>query len=177
VNYYSGGYITVDTTSTSATTIGVDWGTGSSTNYYTVPIQWGTANIPFPAPITAWPVDDGADLVAPARRSAPLDFNKYINASDLLEEFIAFLGENKVRQGEVMRLPLELFVKWLIIRACEQDHEEPNVTLSLPPARRQPRCIACGRFMRAGAAIHLHDEACAHRHFARSSLPRPRFDA
>ena len=106
--------------------------------------------------------------VAPPKPSkAPSGFNRYVNASDLLEEFIRFLGDEGVRQAEVMGLPVELFVKWLIIKACEHDGEEPNVTLQLPAPKSQPRCLGCQRFLPAGMPIPIHDQRCAGFFFAR----------
>lgn len=105
----------------------------------------------------------------PVRRLGPREFNKYVNGSDLLEEFIAFLGTEGVRQGDVMALPLELFIKWLIIRACEQDQEEPPVVLELPARKSQPRCLGCQRFMRNDTTLPLHGAQCADRHFARAA--------
>lgn len=107
---------------------------------------------------------------APAikRRPAPLEFNKYINASDLLEEFIRYCGEQGVRQREMLELPVDLFIKWLIIRACEADKEEPNVTLELPAPKRQCRCLGCGKFMRRGLALPMHDPRCYNFYFVRS---------
>lgn len=103
------------------------------------------------------------------RRSAPRQFNRYVNGSDLLEEFIAFLGTEGVRQGEVMELPLELFIKWLIIRACEVDQEEAPVVLELPAPKPQPRCLGCQKFMRKDTTLPLHGAQCADRHFARAA--------
>lgn len=104
-----------------------------------------------------------------ARRSAPKEFNKYLNGSDLLEEFIAFLGTEGVRQGEVMALPLELFIKWLIIRAAEADQEEPPVVFALPAPKPQPRCLGCQRYMHKDTTLPIHDTRCADRHFARAA--------
>lgn len=73
------------------------------------------------------------------------EFNRYINASDLLEEFIRFAGAEGVRQGEFMRLPLKLFVAWLIVRAAEADGE-PSPAPALADLRK-PHCVACGRFI------------------------------
>lgn len=105
----------------------------------------------------------------PARRQPPRQFNKYVNGSDLLEEFIAFLGTEGVRQGEVMAIPLELFIKWLIIRACEVDQEEAPVVLEIPAPKPQPRCLGCQRWMRKDTTLPLHSSECADRHFARAA--------
>lgn len=72
-----------------------------------------------------------AEDASPIRRPPPREFNRFINASDLLEEFIHYLGTLSVKKSEVMELPVELFIKWLIIRACEADGEEPNVEMPL----------------------------------------------
>lgn len=101
------------------------------------------------------------------RLPAPREFNRYINASDLLEEFIGFLGEHDVRQSEVMSMPLELFIKWLIIRACEEDQEEPNVTLQLPAPKQKTRCLGCGKFMKKDVKLLMHGEQCAQYYFRR----------
>lgn len=101
------------------------------------------------------------DVPVMARKPAPLEFNKYINTSDLLQEFIAFLGTQKVHKDEIMGLPIELFIKWLIIKACEVDNEEPNVTLALPAPQPKPRCLGCGRFVTKQLNPPLHNEACA----------------
>jgi len=100
----------------------------------------------------------------------PSGFNKYVNASDLLEEFIKFLGDEGVRRAEIMGMPVELFIKWLIIRACEEDEEEPNVTLELPAPAKQPRCLGCQRFMKRGTVVPLHGETCSGLYFRRQEL-------
>ncbi len=104
----------------------------------------------------------------PVRRSPPLEFNRYINASDLLEEFIRWLGTQRVRQSEVMALPIDLFIKWLILRACEQDGEEPNVTLELPSPRAR-QCAGCGRFLPKAAAVPFDRPQCAEWYFRRAA--------
>lgn len=101
------------------------------------------------------------------RRPSPLEFNKYINASDLMEEFIEFLGENKVKQQEAWNIPIEHFIKWLIIRACEEDKEEANVTLELPSPKKQPRCMGCQKFMPKLIEAPFHTEICAGFYFSR----------
>lgn len=101
------------------------------------------------------------------RQPAPRTFNKYINASDMLEDFIKYLGEHGVKQSEFMGLPIELFIKWLIIKACEADNEEPNVTLELPSPRKQPRCLGCQKYMPMAATLLMHSSVCAGFYFSR----------
>lgn len=134
---------------------------------YVVPA--GTRQVTFPK----WNTNDpDYQEFEQTRRPPPREFNRYINASDLLEEFIAWVGQQGVRQGEFMDLPVDLFVKWLVIRACEEDQEEPNVVLALPVPAAQPRCLGCQRFMSRDTTIPLHDGTCAERHFGRTSRPR-----
>lgn len=128
----------------------------------TTNMLWFNSTIGAAATIQAW---------TPARPpvATPHEgFNKYVNASDLLEEFIAFLGTEGVRKGEIMALPVELFIKWLVIRACEVDREEPGVVLTLPAPRPQPRCLGCGRWMARATPLPLHGARCASWHFARA---------
>lgn len=107
------------------------------------------------------------------RQAPPREFNKFINASDLMEEFIAFLGAQGVRQSEAMGLPVELFIKWLIIRACEADGEQPDVVLTLPTPRNKPRCLGCGQFVQRQLAPPLHDQRCADLLFKRRAQVQP----
>lgn len=99
----------------------------------------------------------------------PAGFNRYVNASDLVEDFIAFAGAEGVRQGDVLGLPVELFVKWLVIRACEEEQADPGVTLELPRRAAQPRCLGCQRWMRRGVTVPLHDDRCAGLYFGRAA--------
>lgn len=122
-----------------------------------------TVNHPYMTPFTIMP----APAAVPAPAPAPRAFNRYVNGSDLLEEFIAYLGTEGVRKREIMGLPVELFVKWLIIRACEQEQEEPGVVLTLPAPKPQPRCLGCQRWMPRAAVLPLHGERCASRYFGR----------
>lgn len=87
----------------------------------------------------------------PVRRQAcrDLEFNRYINSSDLLEEFIKDLGVVGVKQDEVLNVPIELFINWLIIRAAEQDGEEPpeEVPRLETEVKKTCHCKWCGRFI------------------------------
>lgn len=134
--------------------------TNSTAGTVNIPVQFMTASQP--AMISLFPYNP--DSCLPIRRPPPLEFNRYINASDLMEEFIKFLGEHRVKKGQVMSLPLELFIKWLIIQACEADHEEPNVVLELP-APKKVRCQQCRRFMAKNSPLLLHGGVCAERFY------------
>ena len=81
------------------------------------------------------------------------EFNPYINASDLLEQFIKEMGKvDGVKQTEVLRLPIEAFIYWLILQAAKKDGDSleglPRVETALPaPMPKLPRCKSCGRFL------------------------------
>lgn len=81
------------------------------------------------------------------RASRMRDFNRYMNASDLLEEFVRFCGEQGVTQGEFMAMPVKVFIAWLVVRAAEADGEPPPEPIPALPDLRRPRCQACKRFI------------------------------
>lgn len=134
-----------DTTATSSTADSIMYFTVSTDNATSVTVPVMTSIAP----------------TQPRVAAPPRGFNRYVNASDLLEEFILFLGEQGVQKREFMDLPISLFVKWLIIRAMEEDGEEPDVVLQLPAPTGQPRCYGCGRFMQRTVKLPMHDSRCA----------------
>jgi len=83
------------------------------------------------------------------------EFNRFIKASDLLEEFIIFMGQKfNVWQGEILQIPIELFINWLIIRTCQEDGDDiPQDVLKIEDhsyvkkTKIIPRCRYCGRFI------------------------------
>lgn len=88
------------------------------------------------------------------------EFNRYINASDLIEEFIRFVGKLGCRQSQVMNVPLGLFINWLVLRAAESDGEEPPSDVprlenhpQLPSSRYDKKCLLCRRFIPLSLAI------------------------
>jgi hypothetical protein len=105
--------------------------------------------------------DSEAEVVYKANRIR--EFNRYMNASDILEEFIRYVGGLGVKQGEVLNLPISLFINFLIIRASEEDGDAipEGVTIENHPALAttsrqalQPHCRCCGRFIKQ--AHHKH---------------------
>ncbi len=96
--------------------------------------------------------DKNAKRVYKAHRI--LEFNKYLNASDLLESFIEDLGKANVKQGEVLQVPIEMFINWLIHRAAEADNDPMPQDVPRLEDYRQPRhrCKHCGRFLRTDFA-------------------------
>lgn len=105
-------------------------------------------------------------------KASPIrDFNRYLNVSDRLEEFIDFCGEQKVRADEMLDLPIKLFVGWLAIECAKADKEpEPPIKL-IPQIRKEtvPRCLSCGSFIRRGlkqARIEFCDPECFGEYYA-----------
>ena len=158
-NSFATNYSITWTNSSSATT---DW------TYDPFDSTWG-ATLQIIPNMPAVQVSVTDEQVSRIRKPPPQEFNPFINASDMMEKFIAFLGEHKVKQQEVMGMPIELFIKWLIIQACEADKEEPpaDVQLALPAPKQQPRCLGCQRYLPAATAIPIHDVRCAEFYYAR----------
>lgn len=80
----------------------------------------------------------------------PRILNRYLNASDLCEEFIRDLGDLGVKQGEILAVPMELFFNWLVVKAAEEDGYAVDDIPKLPErleTYRRDRCRACGRFL------------------------------
>lgn len=71
------------------------------------------------------------------------EFNQYINTSDLLEDFIGDLGALGVKQGEVLEVPLEAFINWLVLKAADADGEPVPVGVPMLEAPRN-ECRYCG---------------------------------
>lgn len=77
------------------------------------------------------------------------EFNRFINASDQVEGFIRFCSEQGISKSDMLELPLNTFIAWLIVEAARADQEaEPDVPLLADLRKiRFPRCIQCQRFI------------------------------
>lgn len=81
------------------------------------------------------------------------EFSPHLNASDLLAQFVRYVGSLGVRQGEVLGLPIELFINWLIIEAAQRDDDPVPVDVVRVEkhvavlATCRPKCLSCGRFI------------------------------
>lgn len=80
------------------------------------------------------------------------EFNKYLNASDVLEDFIKYLGSMGVTKKNLKDINIEMFILWLIITAAEKDDIEKPVAevLKLEDMTKRmhyDRCTCCGRFL------------------------------
>lgn len=81
------------------------------------------------------------------------EFSPHLNASDLLAQFVRYVGGLGVRQKEVLSLPIELFINWLVIEAAERDQDQipaevvPVERHPVLATARRPRCLGCGKFI------------------------------
>ena len=121
----------------------------------------------------SWEVQD-EDAKVQYRACKIREFNRYINASDLLEEFIVFLGEFDIKQSEVLNVPIGMFIHFLIWKAAVADgmeHEAENdykmlqsQVKAMPVHRIQPKCLCCGRYISLGVfqkGFNFCDADCA----------------
>lgn len=86
--------------------------------------------------------------------SAPTrGFNKFLNASDLLEEFVRYCAEQKITKKDFSELPISLFIFWLIVKAAEADGDDTEEVLPLltsavdKQTKTYHRCKSCGKFL------------------------------
>lgn len=85
------------------------------------------------------------------------EFNKYINSSDLLSDFIEDMGKLGATAEQVLNTPIQFFIRWLIYKSAESDGEESDeslldITKSVkmniePPKRITFKCKHCGKFI------------------------------
>ena len=84
------------------------------------------------------------------------EFNKFINSSDLLADFIHDMGKLGADAEQVLNTPVQYFIRWLIFKAAEADGEETDEDLSLITSDavkcvEQPKtvfkCKHCGKFI------------------------------
>lgn len=82
------------------------------------------------------------------------EFSPHLNASDMVAKFLEYVGTLGVRKGDLMGLPLHLFIQWLVIEAAERDSDPlpPDVVrIEQHPtllAMTKPKCLCCGRFVK-----------------------------
>lgn len=82
------------------------------------------------------------------------EFSPYLNASDMLAKFVDYVRNVGLRKDDVLQLPIQLFIGWLVLEAAQRDGDplpdgiEPLENSPLIKTLRRPRCLACGRFIR-----------------------------
>jgi hypothetical protein len=98
-------------------------------------------------------------IYEPCRR---YEFNPFVNASDIMEEFVEFVAALGVRRQAFLELPLGLFVKYLILRSAEKDGDDLEelgvspeslradkaLVASTKPLKWSGRCLRCGRYVK-----------------------------
>jgi hypothetical protein len=92
--------------------------------------------------------DNDAKIIYKANRIR--EFNKYLNCSDLIADFVQFCGQQGVNQQEMLDMPVSLLIAWLVIEAAKADDmPEPTDIKLLPYIKtiNTARCRNCGRFL------------------------------
>jgi len=155
--------------------------TSSTTNTFILNNATSTTNVVNPHSMTYWSnqYDDAKDYELIRLRQHIRDLenqlrarrNKYLNASDMLEEFMTWCAEDpRLTKREFAQLPIHLFIQWLIVRAAENDNEpiqEEKRALELAKKPVQ-RCGHCGRYTALGMPYCDSAHAIAARHRQRS---------
>lgn len=119
-------------------------------------------------------VDKDAKVTYKANRVR--EFNRYVNASDLLEEFIDFVdGVGGITKERFLALPIETFIRWLVLRAAQADGDEVEqeraeitqsvLALPTPTPRLSRNCKCCGRFV-SRRRVENAMQFCSAEHFA-----------
>jgi hypothetical protein len=88
------------------------------------------------------------------------EFNRFLNVSDRLEEFIKFCDSAGVKSDEMLNLPISLFVAWVCLEAAKADNEPPPEDVKLLPNLRKyiaPKCPSCGRFISRALKLEMID--------------------
>lgn len=90
-------------------------------------------------------------VAAPIRRKAPLEFNPYINATELVIEFLAEARRliPELSRERFLRLTIADFFAFLIRRAAQADGVSPPEIAAgeIPVPSPRHRCAGCGRFL------------------------------
>jgi len=76
------------------------------------------------------------------------EWSPHLNASDMLAQFVEYVRKLGVHQKDVLGLPLELFINWLVIEAAERDQDPiPLGVARVDRVLKNPKCISCGKFI------------------------------
>lgn len=95
--------------------------------------------------------DKDAKVIYKANRIR--DFSPHLNASNMVAKFVEYVGSLKIDPGEILNLPIELFINWLVIEAAERDQDPiPEGVVPITQHDRlkrvlHPQCMSCGRFI------------------------------
>ncbi len=92
--------------------------------------------------------DRNAKVTYKANRN--LEFNPYVNASELVSRFIEFVGQLGLTREQMKIIPLEMFVQWLVIEAAAKDGLPTPRGYSRKRLRRS--CVQIGRVAQGSVA-------------------------
>jgi hypothetical protein len=65
--------------------------------------------------------DKDAKVTYAANRNR--EFNEYVNVSDILDQFMQYASAMKLTRDQFLTIPIQTFLKWLIIEASRKDGE------------------------------------------------------
>ena len=111
---------------------------------------------------------DGAAKIIYKNRNIR-DYNKFIDGSSLLEDFIKDCGIAGIKQSEFMDITIEVFIHWLIYKAALKDDDPVPDGVYAPGKHPEttkmkwPHCMSCGRFISPAfveVGINFCNEVC-----------------
>jgi hypothetical protein len=143
--------INVTSWTTSNATTSQDWYWSYGDNGTTAAVPTTTKWLKAPAVVKVSLPVPTIQNPPPAIVTPPAAFNPYVNASDLMAKFVEYCGSRGLKQHEVLGVPVQAFIHWLIHEAAKHDGQ-PNAAEGVPPVlAAHNRCRRCGRFLSAPA--------------------------
>lgn len=90
------------------------------------------------------------------RKTPPLEFNQFVNASDVLENFIQFCENESINLNDFKKLPIELYIIWLVQEAEKADdiNSDDGSLKKLTKQIKNPKCVNCGKFIEKRRATY-----------------------
>ncbi len=112
-------------------------------------------------------MDNAANIIYKNRNIR--DYNRFIDGSSLLEEFIKDCGIAGIKQSEFMNITIEVFIHWLIYKAALKDDDPLPEGVYAPGKHPEttklkwPHCRSCGKFISPAfveVGINFCNEVC-----------------
>lgn len=97
---------------------------------------------------------DDADAKVVYKANRLREFSPHLNASDMVAAFAKYAAELGVKEKQILQLPIELFVAWLVVEAAERDGDPTPSTINIESQIaivKHPRCEFCQHYI-----PHLH---------------------
>jgi hypothetical protein len=117
-------------------------------------------------------------------KTAPVrGFNKYLNASDLMEDFVRYCATQKITRREFQNLPISLFICWIILESAKADGDPTEESQLLLDQQKKThinpvhRCRCCGKFISpklVEEGVNFCSSAHMDRHLQRKGLSNGR---